>query len=144
LTNSLDSKITFWYPGQKQGVHLARWAIVITLSILSVLTFAYRVYPYIPADKGGGNFHFSRDAKICMFAEGMLPTAIRDISDKSCSVQLKIIEITDTTTYVARNDDRGKNEMGNKPKADDREAAEVWSDGYFPDVYAISRLKIAS
>jgi hypothetical protein len=143
LTNSLDSKITFWYPGQKQGVHLTRWAIVITLSILSVLTFAYRVYPYIPADKGGGNFHFSRDAKICMFAEGMLPTAIRDISDKSCSVQLKIIEITDTTTYVARNDDRGKNEMGNKPKADDREAAEVWSDGYFPDVYAISRLKIA-
>ncbi len=47
LFNTLDSKLVFWYPGQKQGVYLARWALVMTLSILSVLTFAYRVYPYI-------------------------------------------------------------------------------------------------
>jgi hypothetical protein len=149
VTCTLVQDIAYWYPGQKQAVHFARWAIVITLSVFSVLSFAYRVYPYIPADKGGGNYHFSRDATICMLPKGLLPPTLQsrvlsDSDNTSCSDVLKILEITDTTVYAALSSDQGENEDGQIPKDDNREAADIWNDGvYFPTIYAISRNKIA-
>jgi len=144
ITGPVRRKMSYWYPGQKEGAQLARWAIIITLTILSVLSFAYRVYPLIPADKGGGNFRFSRDARVCMMPDGSVPQALRDVPGSSCSVDVKILEITDTTVYSTRADDPGINDLGQRPNGDNREPAEIWSEGhYFPTVFAISRNRIA-
>jgi hypothetical protein len=143
VVTSASRRVSPLYHGQSEGAQLARWAIVITLAILSTLAFAYRLYPYIPADKGGGNYHFSRDARLCVTADATLPALLRDVKEANCSVTVKVLEITDTTVYAARSDDRGTDDTGQGPGSDGREAAEIWSDGqYFPAVYAISRNKI--
>jgi hypothetical protein len=143
LAFSLPADLHFWYRGQKEGIYLARWALIATLSILTILTFAFRVYPYIPADKGGGNFKYSRNAVICVSSDGTLPDKIRDAKNPGCSVPMKLIELTDSIAYAARVDDPGKTEDGQAPPRDGVKGPEGWSDGYFPTVYAISRGKIA-
>jgi hypothetical protein len=54
------------FPGQVQGLYIARTATVITLILISTLAFAYRLFPLIPADKGGGNYFYRRDARVCV------------------------------------------------------------------------------
>lgn len=54
------------FPGQVQGLYIARTATVITLILISTLAFAYRLFPLIPADKGGGNYSYRRDARVCV------------------------------------------------------------------------------
>jgi hypothetical protein len=74
----------------------------------------------------------------------MLPAEVRDPKESGCTVTLKVLEITDTTVYVARSDDGGTDDLGQRPTEDHRQPAEIWSDGqYFPTIYALSRTKIA-
>lgn len=145
LVGSVSQKPLYWFVGQKEGVQIARWAVVFTLFMMSVLAFAYRVYPLIPADKGGGNFRFSRDVQICMLAGEKVATEISvKREDLTCTVPVKVLDITDSTLYVARKDDKGHNESGESPLPNRQEAAEIWSDGeFFPTVYAIPRSKTA-
>jgi len=140
---SASQRPFYWLVGQREGVQIARWAVVATLSLMSILSFAYRVFPFIPADKGGGNFRFSRDAQICLLAdERIAPEISIRRGDLACTVPVKILDITDLTFYVARTDDKGRNEKGEIPVSDQRGAPEIWSDGeYFPTVYAIPRSK---
>lgn len=145
LVGSVGQKPFYWFVGQKDGVQIARWAVVFTLFMMSVLAFAYRVYPLIPADKGGGNFRFSRDVQICMLSGEKLATELSvKLEDLTCTVSVKVLDITDSTFYVARKDDMGRNEDGKSPPSNGREPAETWSDGeFFPTVYAIPRSKTA-
>jgi len=129
-------------------VQVARTAAVTPLVLLSTLTFAYRVFPLVPAYEGGGNFVYSRDARICAVPLGSirtdpssvaLPESLLDRSlTTECSMPLKILEETDSTIYVARSDDRG-----NAPAGDRRSAPEIWTDGRFPPmIYAIAKAKV--
>ena len=48
---------------------------------LNTFAFAYRVFPLVPADKGGGNYYYSRDSRICLGAEPLqLPDGLKDDS----------------------------------------------------------------
>ncbi|MHB9072397.1 MAG: hypothetical protein ACYC6G_02610 [Desulfobaccales bacterium] len=77
----------------------------LTLSILyyySVLTFSIFIYPYIPAEKGGGDYFFSRDIIINIVNNDLkLPTIISDIH----CYKLKIIDSSDDYIYVAKESD---------------------------------------
>jgi hypothetical protein len=137
------------FSGQVQGLYVARTATVTTLVLVSTLAFAYRLFPLIPADKGGGNFFYRRDAKVCVAltdltktgtSTSILPEALVDKGATSgCSVAVKVIEATDSTLYVARSDDRG-GALANDP----RTAPEIWTDGEFvPTIYAIAKTRLA-
>jgi hypothetical protein len=118
-------------------------------ALFSTLAFAYRLFPLIPADKGGGNFAYSRDARICVAATSAkkpeadtlaIPEALVGPSaPPGCSVPVMVIAATESTLYIARSDDRG----GAAASAE-RSAPENWSDGeHVPTIYAISKAKLA-
>lgn len=67
----LSPRLTPLFPGQTQGVFIARAATVTTLTLFSTLAFAYRLFPLIPADKGGGNFSYRNDSRVCITSAGL-------------------------------------------------------------------------
>jgi hypothetical protein len=52
--------------GRRTTVYVAGAAIIIVLYLLATLTFAHRVFPFIPVSNGGGNYADSPDVVICM------------------------------------------------------------------------------
>ena len=139
---SVSVRVRYWFGGQRTGVLVARSAIALTLTLLSTLAFAYRIFPLIPADKGGGNFAQSRVARLCSGSldQSALPTELYSDSDMArCSVPVAIIDSSDSVLWVSRTDDRGG-------AVDDGErcAPEIWTEGqFYPRIFEISRTKVS-
>jgi hypothetical protein len=113
-----------------------------TLTLLSTLAFAYRIFPLISADKGGGNFAQSRVARLCTgtLDQNAQPTELFGDSDIArCSVPVVVIESSDNVLWVSRTDDRGGAvEDGQKC------APEIWAEGHFyPRIFEINRTKLS-
>jgi len=105
--------------------------VLASLFFFSVLSFASRVYPYIPVGKGGGDYqkagliilHFTRDSK------PQLPEEIIDVSEEEIvSVPLILIEETSSVLYAAI----------------PGQAADWRNFKNLPDIYAIQMLHITS
>lgn len=119
---------------------MARLAIALTLTLLSTLAFAHRVFPLISADKGGGNFSESRIARLCIGSldQSTLPTELNP-NKAQCSVPVAIIDSSDSGLWVSRTDDRGG-------ALDDGEkcAPDVWTEGeFYPQVFEINRRNVS-
>ena len=144
VVQPMIGQVKYWYPGQRIGAQIARFGITITLALLSTFAFAYRLFPLVPADKGGGDYSQSRDARVCFVPDkAWVPPGLTDVqgSDNRCSVRVKVIENTDPMIYVARSDDKGSSDELSQV---DPPAAEVWSEGkYFPKIFAIPRASVA-
>lgn len=103
----------------------------------------------MPANKGGGAYFYSRNAHVCALPDKVqLPDALLKGSlAAGCTAAVKLLEVTDSTIYFARDDDRGTDDHGLRApdvKEDHRTAAEIWSDGrFFPNVYAIPRSNVS-
>jgi len=140
--HSTSVRVRYWFEGQRTGVLVARSAMALTLSLLSTLAFAYRVFPSIPADKGGGNFDQSRVARLCIgsFDQTAVPAELFSDSDMPrCSVPVAIIDSTDSFAWVSRMDD-----WGGAVDDGQRCAPEIWSEGqFYPRIFEINRTKVS-
>lgn len=113
------------------GVRIALWAVtgclLLAIYYLAVLSFAYRVYPYIPVDRGGGSFVDSSTVKLRFKndARNSLPSEIVRCEMNSCteSIPLVFIEATSTVVFVANPADAG--------------GAAEWRQGRRPQIYAV-------
>lgn len=120
------------FPGQDKGLIIARSAIILILAFLGTYAFAYRLFPLIPAEKGGGNYFYARNAKLC-FPAGVKLDAIKQVLAQSlvndCSLPVKVIEATDSMLYVTLS----SNQKG-----------ESWADvENFPAIYSVQRSDLA-
>jgi hypothetical protein len=93
-------------------------SMLATFYYMSTMAFAFTVYPFIPAAKGGGNYVYSRDVNFMFKPEiaRSLPPALfshethlrmKHGGNASAfeSVRLKILEETNTAFFVASADD---------------------------------------
>jgi hypothetical protein len=159
-----ESPIKFSFRGQRIAVYAARATVIAPLLFLATLTFADRIFGFIPADKGGGDYSYSPDSQICMASTrtwretlplGLLCSMAPTVP-AGCSTALKVLEATEQTMFVARSDDYGTDKEGRAPPdkitwhdtngtRTQRPAAEVWREGVFlPKVYALSRGEVVS
>lgn len=100
-------------------------ALVVPLAYISILTFAYTVYPYIPYEKGGGDFsgspavHFTFNADINTKTNLPVDFPLQDLSAKSLSC-LIVLDENASFIYVAATNDCGGplnwRTGGSKPK----------------------------
>ncbi|MBF0553342.1 MAG: hypothetical protein HQK96_02155 [Nitrospirae bacterium] len=110
--------------------------IVGTLYILNVIAFAFSIYSYIPAYKGGADLSEMLDATIWFrdnYNEPRIPSIAKDIyaGDKGLkSEKVKVIHETPSVIYVAKINDAG--------------GANAWRKGVGPTIYSIRRENIAS
>jgi hypothetical protein len=123
---------------------LVRSAILGSLFILGIFSFAHTVYNHIPAEKGGGDFTQSPDAQICFsdVQRTSIPVGLIESFDRQpiCTVPVKIIEETSGEAYVARSSDRGSHSEKEAPNS-----AALWRSGtYYPVVFEVSRSTISS
>jgi hypothetical protein len=121
------------------NARFAWWAagacILAATYYLSIISFAYHVYPYIPADKGGGDYteatlvtiHFQRDAAVPV---KMLELSGVASADSKQSKPVIIIEETPTSVYVADPKDAG--------------GPYFWRRGSTPTILQITRSDIAT
>ncbi len=100
---------------------------------LYVLAFAYTVYPYIPAERGGGSYVNSPSVSISILktAQQAIPSGLSgDCSKGVCLLPpLVIVEETPSYLYVAN------------PRGD---AAIRWRRGYIPEIYALRQDSVAN
>lgn|ERR1035437_250959 len=150
LVSFVSKPVPSSFPRQGTAVLIARSALIMTLALLSTFAFAYRLFPLVPSDKGGGNYAFARDASVCFVTREPLPVPLRaDPSDAAaCSAPVKVIDSSETLLYVARSHDPGLDSNGDPPKEDKedkRTAPQIWTEGhYLPTVYALNKAKVAS
>ncbi|MBF0458414.1 MAG: hypothetical protein HQK99_11030 [Nitrospirae bacterium] len=110
--------------------------IVGVLYILNVIAFAFSIYSYIPAYKGGADLSEMVNATLWFrdnYSESRVPSIPRDLyaCDKGLtSDKVKVIHETPFVIYVAKINDAGG------PKA--------WRKGDGPTIYSIRRENIAS
>jgi hypothetical protein len=107
---------------------VALWASGLSLMFatfyICVLSFSYSVYPYIPAERGGGSYVDSSEVVLTFQGSpGVLPVDLLESGSKS--KPLLIIEETSTSVYVANPKDAG--------------GPVEWRRGGRPDVIAIRR-----
>jgi hypothetical protein len=108
--------------------------LIIATFYLSVLAFALRIYPYIPATKGGGDYVGAPNVVLC-FQGANEKLELSDLvatTQNDCirSKELQIIEESATSVFVA-----DPNEAGGPLS---------WRTGKKPVVYEIRRDKIGS
>lgn len=116
----------------------ARWVLAFCLVgptyYLSVLAFAFNVYPYIPVERGGGSFVETTSAVLRLKGEaaGSLPGDLLDCTSGKCdrSVPLIIIEETNLVLYVSSPNDAG--------------GPYAWRMGSRPNLTAINRELVSS
>ncbi len=117
---------------------LAMWALGLCLIgatyYLSVLTFAFNVYPFIPAERGGGSFTETPLATLRFKgdASGALPLGLLDCRSAKCDCTkpLVVIEETNYSIFVADPDDAG--------------GPFAWRVGARPAITSVNRDQIAS
>jgi hypothetical protein len=94
---------------ERVKTYVAGAVLIATAYFLSVLAFAYRVYPYIPAAKGGGDYTHSNRVILALEQDDLwnLPEGLfADPSYRTTtSESLVLIEQTPDVLYVARDDD---------------------------------------
>jgi hypothetical protein len=150
LVSFVSKPVPSSFPGQGTAALIARSALIMTVALLSTFAFAYRLFPLVPSDKGGGSYSSARDALVCFVTRQPLPVPLRaDPSDAAaCSAAVKVIDSSETVLYVARADDPGLDSNGKPPKEDKedkRTAPQIWTEGrYLPTVYALNKGKVAS
>ena len=87
----------------------ALWAfgsgILICTFYLCVLSFAYSVYPYIPAERGGGSYLDAAPVVLILQGPNVLPSDLMDTGSKS--KPLIVVEETGSSVYVADPKDNG-------------------------------------
>lgn len=107
---------------------------IVPLYFLSVLSFAARIYPYIPVRNGGGDYSSERPIILCVDEAGKsaLPEEVFEGSSKEhlCTRDLMLIEETTTSIFVADPDAAG--------------GPAQWRTGKGPRVIEIRRDKIVS
>ena len=111
----------------------ARWVLAICVVgpayYLSVLAFAFNVYPYIPVERGGGSFVESPIAVLRFKGDfaSTLPEDLLDCHSGKCdrSVPLIVMEETNVTLFVANPKDAG--------------GPYEWRMGARPEITAINR-----
>ena len=120
------------------NARIAWWAagacLIAATYYLSIVSFAYHVYPYIPADKGGGDYteatlvtiHFHGDAVVPL---EMLAPGGGASTDSKQSKPVIIIEETPTSVYIADPTDAG--------------GPYSWRRGSTPTILQITRSDIA-
>jgi hypothetical protein len=94
--------------GRRTVVIALTASLVGALSFISTLSFAYWVYPYIPAERGGGDYTDAREVVI-MFgdkASVRLPPGMAR-SSCNCSKPLLILDATASSVFVADPKDGG-------------------------------------
>lgn len=101
------------FTGQDKGLIIERTTITMILIFLGTYAFAYRIFPLIPIEKGGGNYYYGNNAQLC-FPTGDKLKTIRQISPQVlsadyCSAPVRVIEATDSMIYVALS-----SKLGNK------------------------------
>jgi hypothetical protein len=94
---------------EKPKVYVAGAVLISTTYFLSVLAFAYRIYPYIPVAKGGGDYTHASRVILQPNPENIwnLPDALfEDPATRTRPSRLLVlIEQTPDAVYVARIDD---------------------------------------
>lgn len=111
--------------------------LMIATYYLSVLAFAYLIYPFIPVTKGGGDYVGAPTAQLCFQetnAKFLLPELLANSTpgENDCvkSKPVQIIEESATSVFVAFPDDAG--------------GPGEWRRGNKPTVFEIRRDKIGS
>jgi hypothetical protein len=74
--------------------------MMFSLYYLSVLTFALRVYPYIPASKGGGDYYYAPKA-IFYYKEKYKKSIPNELSTNLITKQLVVMEETENSIFAA-------------------------------------------
>lgn len=69
---------------------------------LSVLWFAYRIYPYIPVERGGGDYSREPNAAILSFDPEVVKSIPDEIRSDFTSYPLIILDETGTALFVTR------------------------------------------
>lgn len=86
------------YKAIKKAIYCVSLLTLAILYYYSILTFAIFIYPYIPAEKGGGDYHYSRDIIVNKVSQDInLPELYSNIH----YCRLKIIDSSDEYIYVA-------------------------------------------
>jgi hypothetical protein len=123
------------------NARLAWWTagvcVIAATYYLSVISFAYRVYPFIPADKGGGDYTEAATVTIRLHDGAIVPSEMLARSSTPTvskvtitSKPLIIIEETPACVYVADPADAG--------------GPFSWRTGSIPKIIQITRSDIAS
>jgi len=93
----------------RMGVWAVAGCLIAALYYLSVLTFALRIFPYIPAAKGGGDYSRGGDV-VVMFDPSAIKSIPKDLLEDSHdnpSRPLKVIESTEQSMFFADPTDAG-------------------------------------
>jgi len=64
-TNDLDEKSHLWVAGS---------ALLCGLYLFSVFSFAYSIYPFVPAERGGGNYSYTADVLVLLVDTTGIPS----------------------------------------------------------------------
>jgi hypothetical protein len=90
-------KAAFWASG---------FSLIVATFYICILSFSYSVYPYIPAERGGGSYVSSSKVVLTFQGSpGVLPTDLLDTGSRS--KPLLIIEESGSAIYVADPNDSG-------------------------------------
>jgi hypothetical protein len=91
-------------PGDKRALWFICGAKLTLSFIFSVIGFAYSVYPFIPAERGGGNYTHASDVRLWIKSDaGETPETLIEQHKGNVSITrpLKLIEQTSVWVYVA-------------------------------------------
>jgi len=117
--------------GDKIAIWIAGLGVVLGLFYASILAFSARVYPYIPASKGGGDYSDTPLVSLVLNSNlaSALPSSIlaTTVSNKYLSIPMVLIEENNSELYVANPNDPTTN------------ARPSWRAGAVPKVLAIRR-----
>lgn len=89
-------------PRDKSALWLVCGAMLISLYLFSAIGFAYAVYPFIPAERGGGNYIHSADVVLWVKSQSNIPDSFIAVREPKASrtKPLKLIEQTSSWVYV--------------------------------------------
>ena len=131
IVGRVKSRIeTYEKPRAKAALMIMTSCVFGPLYFLTVLTFAYTVYPNIPANRGGSNF--TESPTVVVYYDGRFTNAVPpEIIRSGVSQPLMLIEESEKWLVVADPKD------GGGPKA--------WRDGVGkPQIYSINRDSVVS
>jgi len=90
-------------PDDKRALWYLAGAMLLPLYIFSVIGFAYAIYPFIPAERGGANYIHSPNVVVWISDNDVIPASLIDVRKEKVSrtQPMKLIEQTPTTIYIA-------------------------------------------
>lgn len=90
-------------PEDKRALWYLAGAMLLGLYIFSVIGFAYAIYPFIPAERGGANYIHSPNVVVSINNNDVIPPNLIDVrrGQLSRTQPMKLIEQTPLTIYIA-------------------------------------------